>query len=207
MIFSSSWTIFKKSLLILFTILLLFFMFWVFGWVSCQILASCPGIKPAAPVLEGRVLTTRPLAVAILPISHVQLFATPWTVGHQASLLFTISQFPQTHVHWVGDATQPSHPLPLPSPVLNPSQHQSLFQWVSFSHQVAKVLEASASTSVLPMYIQGWFPLGLTGLISPLSKGLSRVFSNTTVWKNQFFGIQASLWSNSHIHTWLLEKP
>ena len=92
MIFSSSWTIFKKSLLILFTILLLFFMFWVFGWVSCRILASCQGIKPAAPVLESRVLTTRPLAVAILPISHVQLFATPWTAEHQASLLFTISQ-------------------------------------------------------------------------------------------------------------------
>ena len=64
---------------------------------------------------------------------------------------------------------------------------------------------ASASASVLPMNIQGWFPLGLTGLISLQSKGLSRVFCNTTVQKHQFFG--ASLWSNSHIHTWLLEKP
>ena len=52
-----------------------------------------------------------------------------------------------------------------------------------------------------------WFPLGLTALISLLSKGLSRVFSNTTVWKHQFFGTQPSLWSNSHIHAWLLEKP
>ena len=66
---------------------------------------------------------------------------------------------------------------------------------------------ASASKSVLPMNIQDWFPLGLTGLISLQSKGLSRVFSNTTVQKHQFFGTQLYLWSNSHIHTWLLEKP
>ena len=64
----------------------------------------------------------------------------------------------------------------------------------------------SASTSVLPVNIQDWFPLRLTGLISLESKGLSRVFSNTTVQKHQFFGAQLSLWPNSHIHTWLLEK-
>ena len=64
----------------------------------------------------------------------------------------------------------------------------------------------SASASVLLMYIQGWFPLGWIDLISLQSKGLSRVFSNTTVQKHQFFGFQPSLWSNSHIHTWLLEK-
>ena len=66
---------------------------------------------------------------------------------------------------------------------------------------------ASASATVLPMNIQGWFSLGLTGLISLLSKGLSRVFSSTTVRKHQFFSAQPSLWSNSHICTWLLEKP
>ena len=64
---------------------------------------------------------------------------------------------------------------------------------------------ASATAWVLPMKIQDWFPLGLTGLILQ-SKGLSRVFSNTTVQKHQFFGAQLSLWSNSHIHTWLLAK-
>ena len=64
-----------------------------------------------------------------------------------------------------------------------------------------------ASASILPMNIQGWFPLGLTGLISFLSKGLSRVFSSTTVQKHQFFSVQLSLESNSHIHTWLMEKP
>ena len=57
------------------------------------------------------------------------------------------------------------------------------------------------------MNIQDWFPLGLTGLISLQSKGLSRVFSNTTVWKHQFFSVQPSLWSSFHIHTWLLAKP
>jgi len=63
-----------------------------------------------------------------------------------------------------------------------------------------------ASASVLPMNIQDWFPLGLTGLISLLFKGLSRVFFNTTVQKHRFFNSQLSLWSNSHIHTWLLQK-
>ena len=66
---------------------------------------------------------------------------------------------------------------------------------------------ASASASVLPINIQDWFPLGLTHLISWQSIGLSRVFSNTTVQKHQFSGTQPSLLSNSHIHTWLLEKP
>ena len=65
----------------------------------------------------------------------------------------------------------------------------------------------SALAPVLPMNIQDWFPLGWTGWISLQSKGLSRVFSNTRVQKHQFFGSHLSLWSNSHIHTWLLEKP
>ena len=63
-----------------------------------------------------------------------------------------------------------------------------------------------ASAWVLPMNIQGWFPLGLTGLIL-LSRGRSRVVSNTTIWKHQFFSVQPSLWSNAHICMWLLEKP
>ena len=67
-------------------------------------------------------------------------------------------------------------------------------------------VEASASASVLPMNIQDWFPLGLTGLISVQCKGLSRVFPNTTIWKHRFFSAQLSLWSNSHILTWTLEK-
>ena len=66
-------------------------------------------------------------------------------------------------------------------------------------------IRAPASASVLPMNIQSWFPLGLTGLISLQSKEPSRVFSSTTIWKHQFFSIQSSLWTNSHIHTCLLE--
>ena len=66
---------------------------------------------------------------------------------------------------------------------------------------------ASVSASVLPVSIQDWFPWGLTGFISLKSKGLSGAFSNTTIQKHQFFGAQLSLWSNSHIHTWPLEKP
>ena len=79
-------------------------------------------------------------------------------------------QFPeltQTHVHWVGDAIQLSNPPSSPSPpAFNLSQHQGLFQWVSSLHQVAQSIGVSASASVLPMNIQDWFPLGLTGLIS-----------------------------------------
>ena len=67
-------------------------------------------------------------------------------------------------------------------------------------------IRASTSASVFPMNIQGIFPLRLTGLISLQCKGLSRVFSNTTIWKPQFFGAQFSLWSNSRIWTWILEK-
>ena len=70
-----------------------------------------------------------------------------------------------------------------------------------------QIIGTSASASVFPMNIQGWFSLGLTGLISLQSKGLSRVFSSTTVRKHHFFSAQPSLWSNSHICTWLLEKP
>ena len=113
-----------------------------------------------------------------------------------------LPEFAQTHVHWVSDAIQPSHPLSSPSPpTFNLSQHQGLFQWVSSLPQMAKVLEFQLQ-SVLLMNIQGWFPLGWTGLVSLLSKELSRVFSRTTFWKHQFFGAQPSLWFNSHICTW-----
>ena len=89
-------------------------------------------------------------------------------------------EFTHTHVHRVSDAIQPSHPLSSPSPLApNPSQHQSLFQWVNSSHEVAKVLEFQ-----LPKKSQGWSPSEWTGWISLQSKELSRVFSNTTVQKH-----------------------
>ena len=108
-----------------------------------------------------------------------------------------LPELTQPHVHWVGDAIQPSCPLSSPSSAFYPSQHQGLIQRVSYSHQVAKLLEFQLQQSVLPMNIQDWFPLGLTGLISLLSKGLPRVFSSTTVQKHQFFNTQLPLWSNS----------
>ena len=93
----------------------------------------------------------------------------------------------QTHIHWVGNTIQLSHPLSSHSPpAFNIFQHQGLFKWVSSSHQMASI-GASASASVFLMIIQDWFPLGWTGWISLQSKGLSRVFYNTTAQKHQFF--------------------
>ena len=100
----------------------------------------------------------------------------------------------QSHVHWVSDTIQPSHPLSsLSPPAPHPSQHQGLFRWVSSSHQVAQSIGVSASTSVLPMNTQNWSPLAWTGWISLKSKRLSRIFSNTTVQRHQFFSAQISL--------------
>ena len=124
-------------------------------------------------------------------------------------VLHYLLEHAQTPVHWVSNTIQPPHPLtPSSPPALNLSQHQRLLfsmSWLFVSG--GQSIGASVSVPVLPMTIQGWFPLGLTGFISLLSKGLSRVFFSTTVWKHQFFSTQPSLWSNSHIHPWLLEKP
>ena len=120
---------------------------------------------------------------------------------------YQLPELAQTHAHRVGDAIQPSHPLSSSSPpAFNLSQHQGFFQWASSSHQVAKVLQLLLQHQSFQWIFRTDFPLGLTGWISLQSKGLSRVFSNTTVQKHQFFSAQPSLWSNSNIHTWLLEK-
>ena len=122
-------------------------------------------------------------------------------------VLHHLPELAQTHVHWVGDAIQPSRPL------LSVFSYcfQSFLASESFhlsqpSTSDGQSIGVSASASVLPMNTQDW-SLGWTGWISLQPKGLSRVFSNTTVQKHQFFDAQLSLWSNSHIHTWLLEKP
>ena len=121
-------------------------------------------------------------------------------------VLHCLLEFAQTHVYWVSDAIQPSYPLsPCYPSAFYLSHHQDIFQCQLLS--AVQSIRASASASVLPMNIQDWFPLGWTGLISFQSKGLSRLFSSTTVQKHQFFGAQSSLWSNSHICTRLLEKP
>ena len=122
------------------------------------------------------------------------------------AVLHYLPESGQTHVHWVDDAMQPSHLLSSPSPAFSLSQHQGLFQWVSLYCHVAKVLELQLQQQSF-QWIKDWFPLGLTGLISLLSRGLSRVFSSTTVPKHEFLSADPSLWSNFHIHTRLLEKP
>ena len=105
------------------------------------------------------------------------------------------------------DAIQPSHPvIPFSSHLQSFSASQS-FPMSQFFASGGQRIGVSASASVLPVNIQIWFPLGWTGWISLQSKGHSRIFSNTTVQKHQFFGAQLSIWSNSHIHTLLLEKP
>ena len=114
-------------------------------------------------------------------------------------VLHHLPELAQTHAHWVSDAIQPSHPwLPLFLLLSIFPSIRVFFQWVSLctGGQSTGVL---ASASVLPMNIQSWFSLGLTGLIYLLSKELSRVFSSITIQKHQFFGNQPSLRSNPHI--------
>ena len=114
----------------------------------------------------------------------VQLSVAPWTAAPQASLSFTISQ----------------SLLKLMSiELVMPSNHLILCHLLFLLSSIFLSIEIFSNES--------WFPLGLAGLISLLGKGLSGIFSSTTVQKHQFFGAQPSLWSNSHTHTWLLEKP
>ena len=116
-----------------------------------------------------------------------------------------IPELAQTHVHWVGDAIS-SSVVPFSSDIHSFPASGS-FPRSQFFISGGQSIGVSFSASVLPMNIQDSFPLGGTGWISLLSKGLSRVSSNTTVKKHQFYGTQLSSQSNSHIHTWLLEKP
>ena len=136
-------------------------------------------------------------------LSHVQLSVIPWTAAHQASLSFTIFQSPLSR--WC-------------YPTISPSAITFSFCLKSFpasrsfpmNQLVASGdlnIGASASASVLPMNIESQCHLGLTALISLLSKGLSRVFSSTTFGKYQLFSTQPSLWSSSYIRIWLLEEP
>ena len=141
-------------------------------------------------------------------LSCVQLAVTPWTEAHQASLSITNS-WSLLKLMSI-KSVMPSNHLILCHPLLLlPSIFPRIrvFSIRSIFASGDQNIGVSALALVLPVNIQEWFPLGLTALISLQSKGLSRVFSNTTVQKHQFFGVQLSLWSNSHIHTWLLEKP
>ena len=137
----------------------------------------------------------------------VQLCLTLWPHGLQHTrflVLYYLPEFAQTHVHWVRDGIQPSHPLSprflpsiFPSRRVFPNELALLIRWPKYwSFSISPSKDYSELTS-----------LGLTGLISLQSKELSRVFSSMIVRKHQFFSAQPSLWFNSHIHIWLLEKP
>ena len=131
-------------------------------------------------------------------VSVVSDSVTPWTVAHQDSLFFTIFQSSDSC-----PLSQWCHPT-ISSSVTTFSCLQSFPASGSFSMSHlfpsgAQSIGASALASVLPMNIHDWFPLGLIGLISLLSKELSTIFSSTTIQKHQLFGAQPSLWSNSHI--------
>ena len=130
-----------------------------------------------------------------------------WFAAYQAPLSFTISW---SLVKFLSiESVMLSNHLILCYPLfLLPSIFPSIrvFPMSRLFISGGQSISSSASASVLPMNIHGWFPLGLTGFISSQSKGLSRVFSST-IWKHQIFGTKPYLYSNSHIHTWLLVKP
>ena len=141
---------------------------------------------------------------SVQSLSPVWLLATPWTAAPRASLSITNSRnlFKLMSIELVMPSNHLCRPLFLPP---------SIFSVIRvFSNESALYIrwpKYSASTLVLPMNTQDWSPSEWTGWISLQSKRLSRVFCNTTVRKHQFFSTQLSLQSNSHIHTWLLEKP
>ena len=144
---------------------------------------------------------------SVQPLSCVWLLETPWTTGRQASLSITNSQSLLKLMSI--KSVIPSNQLILCHLLLHLPSIFPASGSIHMSHFFAsggQSIGVSASASVLPMNIQDWLPW-MTGLISLQSKGLSRVFSNTIVQKHQLFGVQLSLYSNSHIHTWLLEEP
>ena len=146
--------------------------------------------------------------VVVQSFSHVWLFANPWTAAYQAPLSSTISQS-LWKLMSIESLIPPNHHILCHYLLLLPSVFPRIRV---FSRELALHIRwpkywSFSSTSFPLMNIQDWFPLGWTGLISLQSKGLLRVCFNTTVQKHQFFSTQPSLWSTSHIHTWLLEEP
>ena len=143
---------------------------------------------------------------SVQSLSRVRLFATLWTAARQASLSITNFQIysnPCPLSQWchatISDVPFSSHLQSFPAPGHFPTNQ--------FFTSGGQSIGVSASASVLPKNIQGWFPLQWIGWISLQSEELSTVFSNTTVQKHQFFSAQLSLESNSHIYTWPLKKP
>ena len=141
-------------------------------------------------------------------VSKSCLTLSPWIATRQASLSLTI---PQSLLRLMSiESLMLSNHLILCGPFsycLQSFPASGSFPVSQVFASGGQSIGASASASILPMNIEGCFPLGLTGLILLQSNGLTRIFSSTTIWNHQFFGAQPSFWYNSHIHTWLLEKP
>ena len=145
---------------------------------------------------------------SVQSLSRVWLFATPWIAVRQASLSVTISRssLKLMSIEWwchpaISSSVIPFSSCPQSLPASESFPMSQLFAWSGQS------IGVSALASFLPKNTQDWSPLEWTGWISLQSKGLSRVFSNTTVQKHQFFSAQSYSQSNTHVHTWLLEKP
>ena len=167
-----------------------------------EILCQPPMIKNTKFVGNGKEY------YVLICCSFVQSCPTLWDPMNcsipSLSVFHHLLELAQIHVHWVSDAIQ-SSVIPFSS-CLQSFPAPGSFLMSQFFALAGQSIGASASASVFPMNIWDWSPLGWTGWISLQSKGLARVFSNTTVQKHQFFSAQPSLWSNSHIHTWLLER-
>ena len=151
---------------------------------------------------------THKSVISIQSLSCVRLLANPWTAACQASQSITNSQNCSNSCpsSWWCHPTTSSSVIPLSS-CLQSFPASMSFPVSLFFISGGQSIGVSASASVLPMNTSDWSPLGWTGWIFLQSKGLTRVFSNTIVQKHQFFGSQLSSQSNSHIHTWPLEKP
>ena len=184
-----------------------------------------PGIKPASPVLTGGFFTTEPSgnlqwllvrlpdSVQFRSVQFIHSIVSASLRPHESQHARPPcpSQTPGVYSNscpssrWchpaISSSVSPFSSYPQSLPASGSFPMSQLFTWGG------QGIGVSASTSVLPMNAQDWSPLGGTGRISLQSNGLSRVFSNTTVQKHQFFGTQLSLQSNSQIHTWPLEKP
>ena len=161
----------------------IFQIIYIFFYVYIFKNTFCCSVTKSCPTLCDSVNCSTP-GFSVLPISQ--------------SLLKLMSQW---YLPTISSSVVPFFSCPQSFPASGP------FSMSWFFTSGGQNIGASSSVSVLPMNIQGWFPLRLAGWISLQSNGLSRVFSNTTVQKHQFFCAQPSSWSNSHIHTWPLEKP
>ena len=179
---------------------------WVMEKETCEEIREGINTKSLVVDVKAFVFNSNFYMLLLFSRCHVQFFVTPWTTQNQAILSFTIS-WSLLKFMSIESVMLSNHCILCYFLLLLLSVFPSIRV---FSSELALPIfkewniGVSASASVLPMNIQDWFPLGLTGLISLQFKG---VFSSTTVQMHQFSGAQPSLWSNSHIHTWLLAKP